>query len=313
MCIPRHLLCLILVTLFIRATFVPAEGVGLLEPIEVKGKEPISGKVGQNSSFPLVGVQPKDSQCIEECIRRNQMASVGFEIIQQQCRQECDFEVILTLIRSPRDEEYLKGVKALSRVNDPRAVQPLILALIRDLKERRGVWAWIIPALGALGDPTAVPVLTQTLTIDDDDWLGREMSARALGLIGDPSAIPYLLKATWRADTRDAAIQALVRFRDKRTIPVFLSALDPEEDKQTREAAINGLHLLGSIAVPEMLEAFTYFSSEHPETEKRLWLCQLLGASEDQRAIKILRNSMTDPDKLIRQCVAEVLQPQKQS
>jgi len=227
---------------------------------------------------------------------------VGGEILQEQCRQECNIEEVLVLLKSSQKDDYNRGVKALSALNNPQAIQPLIIALKRDLTERRGLWAWIIPALGALGDSAAVPVLTHTLTLSDDDWLGREMSAYALGSIGDPSSIPYLITAAWRADTRDTAIESLVSFRDKRAIPVFLSALDQEEDEQTRNVAINGLHLLGPIAIPKMLEEFNNFSPEHRETAKRLVLCQLLGRSEDERAIKMLIESKTDPDKAIVEC-----------
>lgn len=275
----------------------------------LKGKESLNEGIAKNS-FPIIEMQPDTSICLEDCMRRNQMASVGFAVIQEKCQSECRFENTLSLLQSPDKEEYEKGVKALSETNDPKAVQPLITALKKDLDERTGLWAWIIPALGTLGDPAAAPVLIHTLTINDEYWLGREMSARALGTIGDPSAIQPLLRAASQADTRDAAIEALVNFQDKRAVNIFLSALDPEEEEQTRDAAIKGLHLLGSIAVPEMMEAFAYFSSEHPETSKRLVLCHLLCNSGDERAIKMLQKSTTDPDKIIKQCAEQFFQAQ---
>lgn len=224
------------------------------------------------STLPAItSSQPENQKCIAQCLRRNQMGSVGFEIIQEQCRKECRFQKILALLNSPNKDDHTKGGKGPCRTeHPPSSTTPLISALERDLKERSGLWAWIIPALGALKDPSAVPVLTRTLTLDTDDWYGRKMSALALGSIGAPSSVPYLLNAAWRADTRDEAIQALVNFRDKRTIDIFLPALDPGEEIQTREAAMEGLHLLRSDGVPAMMEAFTDFSPEHPETAKRL-------------------------------------------
>lgn len=301
--------CMIVILLCTSGNFIVAGNKQLDNPT-VKGKEALHEGVKANN-FSFLEMRPDISICIEECIRRNQMASVGGTTIEEPCRSECNFESTLALLKSPKKEDYERGVKDLSEMNDPRAVQPLIIALRRDLKERSGLWAWIIPALGALGDPSAVPVLTHTLTLNDDSWLGREMSVRALGSIGDPSSIPQLLVAALRADTRDDAIDALGHFQDKRTIPVFLSALNQQENKQTREAAINGLHLLGSIAIPEMLEAFCYFSSEHPETSKRLVLCHLLGTSGDKRAVRMLQKSIADPDKIIKQCAEEFLQAQK--
>ena len=268
----------------------------------LKGKEALYGGGNQSIYFALEDAQPETLKCIDECIRRNQMASVGFAMIEEQCKSGCAFESNLVLLESPNKKDYERAVKALSETNDPRAVQPLIIALQRDLTERSGLWAWIIPALGSLGDPAAIPALTHTLTMNGDDWLGRDMSAQALGDIDALSAIEPLLSAAWSAETRDTVIKSLVSFRDKRATPIFLSALDSEEEEQTREAAIKGLKLLGLIAVPEMMEAFSYFSSEHPETSKRIALCRLLGASGDERATGLLQKSVTDPDKVIKQC-----------
>lgn len=277
----------------------------------VKVKDVIHAKAKQNDFPEVPKSNPETSICMEECIRRNQMASVGFSMIEEQCRSECSFDDVLALLESSQEEDYDRGVKILSKINDPWVVPYLILALKRDLEERRGLWAWIIPALGALGDSAAIPVLTHTLTINDDDWLGRGMSAQALGDIGVPSAIEPLLTAAWHAETRDTVIKALVNFHDKRTIPIFLSALDPEEEEQTRVAAVNGLHLLGEAAIPQIVEMFINYSPEYSETEKRLILCQLLGTSEDERAIKTLHKSVADPDKAIRECAAGFLKSKK--
>lgn len=255
-----------------------------------------------NNFFPVPEWDTDTQRCIDKCLHENQQASVGFSVLEQQCKEACEFEQALQLSRSSNKDERIAGIEAMCASTDTRAVLPLINALKRDLTERTGVWAQIIPALGDSRDQQAVPILTQTLTIMDDDWLGREMSARALGDIGDPSSIPYLLAAAWRGDTRDAAIEALARYQDKRVVPVLISALDQAEEQQTREIAIAGLHRLGSMAVPEMLHAFASFSPEYPDTRKRLWLCDLLGTSGDVQAMKTLHDSRTDPDQAVAQC-----------
>lgn len=255
-----------------------------------------------DSFFPVPEWNTENQQCIDECLYQNQHAAVGFSVLQQQCREACQFEQALELSRSSNKDERITGIEAMCASTDSRVVLPLINALKRDLIERTGVWAQIIPALGNSRDQQAVPILTQTLTIMDDDWLGREMSARALGDIGDPSSVPYLVAAAWRADTRDAAIDALARYQDERVIPALISALDPAEEQQTRDNAIAGLHRLGSMAVPEMALAFASFSPEYPDTRKRLWLCDLLGASGDERAMRILHDSRNDPDQAIAEC-----------
>jgi len=245
-----------------------------------------------------------DPECVQECLRENQQASVGYEDLERRCRDDCDVTRALRLVQSHDPEEYAGGISILCDSDDRRAVGPLITALRWDLEVRTGQWARIIPALGALGDSAAVPILVETLKIPDDDWLGREMSARALGEIGDPSAIPALTATAWRGDTRDEAVVALAAIYDSRVVPVLISALDPGEEPETREAAISGLNRLGSMAVPELVEALGEYSSEHPDTDRRVWICQLLGESGDPVAMEELIAHRDDPDPAIARCAA---------
>ena len=254
--------------------------------------------------IPRIAMGGYDPDCIQECLQENQQAAIGYEELERLCREECMVTRALQLVRSDDREEYAEGVEILCNSNDPRAVIPLIDALRRDLDERTGRWAWIIPALGAQRDEAAIPVLIEALTIPDDDWLGREMSALALGDIGSPSAIPALTAAAWRGDTRDEAIMALARILDSRVVPVLISALDPGEEQETREAATEGLRRLGSEAVPDLVEAFGEYGPEHPETERRVWICRLLGESGNPQALEALEAHRSDPDPAVAQCAA---------
>lgn len=257
-----------------------------------------------DSGFPLIAPATVDTECVRECLRENQHVAVGYEELYRRCREACEVDRALELLRSDDPEEYFEGVRILCGSDDQRAVEPLIIALRRDLQDRTGLWAEIIPALGALRDSKAVPVLIETLKIPDDDWLGREMSARALGDIGDPSAIPALTAAAWRGDTRDEAVMALAEIPNAGVVPVLISALDPGEDPETREAAMTGLEWLGSMAVPALVEALGEYSSEHPETDRRVWICRLLGDSGDPDALEVLRAHRNDPDPAVSQCAA---------
>jgi len=259
---------------------------------------------GDESDFPMIAPASEDSECIRECLRENQHASVGFEQIESRCREACEVTRALRLVQSDDSEEYVEGVRVLCGSDDGRAVEPLMIALRRDLGERTGLWAEVIPALGALRDSKAVPILIETLEIPDDDWLGREMSARALGEIGDPSAIPALTAAAWRGDTRDEAVMALAEIPNAGVVPVLISALDPGEDPETRDAAMKGLEWLGSMAVPALADALGEYSSEYPETDRRVWICRLLGDSGDPDALEVLRAHRNDPDPAVSQCVA---------
>ncbi|MBM9520849.1 HEAT repeat domain-containing protein [Desulforhopalus vacuolatus] len=297
----KHFFAMILMLLLIFTNLLCA----VADPAEkskMMGKDSIYGDSRPNR-FPAISVDSFGNlNCLEKCMQRNKMASVGFEAIQEQCQQSCDLDDILFQVRSQDITVYKKGIKALCEINDPRAVQPLITALKRDIKVRTGLWAWIIPALGRLGDSAAVPILEQTLTMSDDHWPGREMSANALGNIGATESIPVLLEAVERGYARESVIEALAKFDDQRVIPTLILALQPEEDPTTTQVAMNALHRFGSEAVPKLIDAFNDFSPEYSATQIRLRLCHLLGKSSDERAILRLQKSRNDPDTVIAEC-----------
>jgi len=242
--------------------------------------------------------------CVRTCLHENQMAAVGIEVLLAGCRESCRVTRALELVRSSGPESRREAVEILCNTTDPRAVGPLMEALRRDLRERTGLWASIIPALGALRASEAVPLLIGTLNDMDEDWPGREASARALGEIGDPGAIPALTAAVFRADTRAEAIRALAGFHDERVAEPLLEALQEGEEPEVREAAVEGLRRLGTLAVPALVEALGGFNPEYPETARRVTICTLLGESGDPRALDQLRAACSDPDPEVARCAA---------
>ena len=304
--IPKIVFFISVMMLVVSATKIPfAEGGSAQLTVQGVGETSRVSKTNSENKSSLLEIDTEMVSCLQDCQRENQMAAVGFEVIRAQCQKECRFKKALSRAGSDIREERTEGIKTLCELADPRGVPLLIEALRRDMKERTGLWAWIIPGLGASRDTRAVPVLLETLNKLDDDWLGREMSAQALGDIGDQSATPALLRAVWRADTRDAAIIALAGMNDPRAIEALLSALQPEESPEAREAAMAGLQRLGTAAVPAMVEAFAEYFRESPQTQRRLWLCQLLGTSSDELAVQALGQSLNDPDPAVRQCAAD--------
>ena len=67
---------------------------------------------------------------------------------------------------------------------------------------------------------------------------------------------------------------------------------------------MKGLEWLGSMAVPALVEALGDYSSEHPETDRRVWICRLLGDSGDPVAMEELRVHRSDPDPAVAKCSA---------
>lgn len=270
-----------------------------------KGNIEISAPDNSVAIFP----QQKVSflKCFEKCIRDNQMVAMGIERIKEGCEKECELKQAIRLSQSSRKKEQIQGIKKLCQIQDGRTVPFLIAALRREFSERTGLFAWIIPALGRLKDPKAIPVLVQSLRLRDESWMGREMSVKALGEIGDHSAIPALIEASQYPDTREASIENLAKFDDVQIIPTLLTALEPEEDEKIRETAMISLLRLGKKAIPYLVTAFNDFSSEYPQTQKRLWICKLLGRIKDERAYKRLKQSLNDPDEAVRKCAANFL------
>jgi len=81
----------------------------------------------------------------------------------------------------------LSAASALGKVGDPRAANPLIVAL----DDRRRVREVAALALGEIGDLSAVePLIT---ALDDENWEVRCTAAKALGKIGDKLAIQPLI------------------------------------------------------------------------------------------------------------------------
>lgn len=215
---------------------------------------------------------------------------------------------LVELLEAPDTDGILKiqAAYALGILGDQRVIDDLIRALEQDYKNRTGLWSGIIPTLGELGSETAVPALLLALSNRDEHWMGRNMAAVALGKIGSVEAVPTLLQAAWMTDTREAAIGALAAIGDSRAIPIFLNALQDEEDPETVEQAIRGLRQLGNQAVPEMIMAFVPYSAEFKETAKRIRICRLLGESGNQQAVTTLRQAVIqDTDEQVQACAKE--------
>lgn len=273
--------------------YAPVMGAEEIEPKRV-GKEPAVIKSGQDRQL-----QP----CIEKCRRKSQSAAVGIERIMKNCREMCMYDRATALCGSNDFDEKAKGIDMLASCRDPRSVPALVEMLEHDLTARTGSWAWLIAALGTQGDKRGVPILVRLVNRLDDDWLGREAAARALGDIRDTSAVPALVNAAMRADTRDDAVAALAKMPDERAVPVFLSALQPEESEETKNRALAGLVGLGPAAVPKVADELKFYFKESPQTKRRLMLASVLVQIDSPLAVNALKPFEDDPDPGVREYV----------
>ncbi len=134
-----------------------------------------------------------------------------------------DFDALAAVVLAESGDPLLwwwPVADALARVGDPRAAGPL--RTLAGVGGTVGV-AMAAGGLGALGDPSAVPVLVELLDRDRRDPRVVRSAVRALGAIGDPEAAP--------------ALRDLLRGRD--LAPGLLIAL---------------LDALGAVGAPETVE-----------------------------------------------------------
>ena len=189
-----------------------------------------------------------------------------------------EVSMLLNVLENDSKDGQIKmeAIARLGIIGDKRAVEPLIELLRKDMKKRTGLWANAIGALGELGDSRATPVLTEALNKREDDWLGREMAARALGSIGDADAVESLLSASYFVETRDSAIWALAEIADARAIEILISALDEAENQDTVQAAMEGLIKIGRPAVSALSKELKNYSNEYPNQYRREKVEQIL-------------------------------------
>jgi len=193
---------------------------------------------------------------------------------------------LLELLKDNQVDSLFKMdlVIAIGKTGNSEAVPSLIRLLEQDMVKRTGLSAAIIPSLGMLKDKTAVPVLLKALNQREDDWMYRNMAAVSLGQIGDISSVEALNHASYMADTRDDAIQSLAQIGDERSVFIFLEAVNPEEEIETREAALLGLNNIGDLAIPEITKVIETVNSEYPAIESRKALIQLLSKMKTPKA-----------------------------
>ena len=95
-----------------------------------------------------------------------------------------------------------------------------------------------VTALGELAQPSAVPVLIQCATAEDEDRLVREAAVAALGAIADPQGLPVLLDLVASAppQIRRRCVAALTVFEGPE-VEAAIRAAAQDRNPMVREAA----------------------------------------------------------------------------
>lgn len=141
-------------------------------------------------------------------------------------------EPLIGVLKDPRVAVRIYAARILGETRDPRAVAPL-LELLADEELR----VTAVDALGRIGDPRAIEPMAKLL--DDRNPEVRYQAAVYLFHAGDPRG-RRALKSTpedWDQQYRDRAVVALALAGDPDGVQALVAQLKPEESRRPRDAA----------------------------------------------------------------------------
>ncbi len=152
---------------------------------------------------------------------------------------------LITALYHPETEVRQAAAQKLGQAGDPRAVEPLIIAL-KDNDLDEGVHQSAVEALGKIGEPAVEPLIA---TLKDRNF-PSSYAIDALGQIGEPAVEP-LIAAFMDEDFPSAyAALALGEIGDLRAVEPLIAALK-DKDKARRTAVAEAL---GQIGDPRAIE-----------------------------------------------------------
>ncbi|MFZ2960542.1 MAG: HEAT repeat domain-containing protein [Candidatus Ozemobacteraceae bacterium] len=210
-----------------------------------------------------------------------------------------DEAVIPFLVQALGDEHWVVRKTAadyLFAFQD--AVIPYLSAGLNSYSE--DVQHWALQVLTRLGKKGA-PAILRALKSSNTDV--RNFACTALGELREPAGIPPLLKLLGddKWPVRRAASEALVKYGEE-VISAIEQVMNRTEDEDVRFWAIKSLGKLGAKAQRILLEALRTGNKQ-----LRYVIAAALGESGDRRVIKVLIDSLADPDWTIRKSATQAL------
>lgn len=200
------------------------------------------------------------------------------------------------------------AARALGGIGDPRAVEPLVGAMVGALADD-GVAYRAAEAVGRIGDPRAVEPLISALA--GQNQTVRRLAVEVLGQIGDPRAVEPLIGALadQHPDVRRAAANALRNMAALAFMPVIDALAD--QDRNVRQSAVA---ILGDIASPwgdrrrsaQAIEPLIgALADQDPGVRRES--ARILGSVGEQRAVEPLISALADQSREVRAAAAESL------
>jgi HEAT repeat protein len=194
---------------------------------------------------------------------------------------------------------------ALGTLGDPRAVEPLILALKNPDWERD--WqdtSALVDALVRLGAPSIGPLIA---ALDWHSQVVRVSAAEALAAIGRP-AVPPLVVLLGDADleTRETAGEILADIGAESVDQLVYALRDEQTGRRQRAARV-----LGQIGDPRAVGPLTRALADDPLAGVRQTAAKSLGEIRDLHAADSLAAALRDPDLTVRKAAALALAEMK--
>ena len=207
-------------------------------------------------------------------------------------------EPLIAALTGPAEKTRERAAAALGDIGDPRAVEPLIVAL-GNPGNHASARSAAAEALGKLRDERAVQPLITALRGTRPPRV-RSAAAKALGKIGDPRAVEPLLAA--HHEVGDLALDALAQIGPCAVEP--LAAALHDSQAATRLCAVRALENIGG---PRTVEALT--AALHDEsTAVRKVAVRALGQVGDPRAVAPLVAALDDDDYAVSSVAEEIWQ-----
>ncbi|MBF0547382.1 MAG: HEAT repeat domain-containing protein [Candidatus Riflebacteria bacterium] len=159
---------------------------------------------------------------------------------------------------------------------------------------------WALKILSRFGKKGAPSILRAMKSPNHD---ARHFACIALGELKEHQGIPALLKALGdeKWPVRKAASEALIKYGEE-VIPAIEQIMARTNDEDVRFWAIKTLGKLGVKAQRILLEALRTGNKQ-----LRYVIAAALGESGDRRVIKVLIDSLADPDWTIRKSATQAL------
>lgn len=211
-----------------------------------------------------------------------------------------DVGFLIETLKNGKASHIADAKLALIDVGSP-AVEPLI-AVVKDSSVGWFSRGHAARALGRIGDSRAVEPLIAALT--DENSSVRRHAASALGHIGDTVAVEPLISALEDADSnvRLSAVTALGSIGDARAVDPLIFGLKDKKYYVRRNAAI----ALGEIGNPRAVKPLiSALTMKDESMQVRTYVAEALGKIGDARAVQSLITTMKTAKRQLDNAVAK--------